>query len=219
MKTQINGSPCFAHIHVTLEPGEKIIAESDAMTSMSAELDMKAKSNGGFFSAIFLRFFGGESFFVNHFINNTADPKTVTLVQATPGDIKELELNGNTICFQPGAYVASTPDVKVSAKWAGFKSLIAGEGLFKLQVSGTGKVWYGAYGGLIEKEVDGSYIVDTNHLVAYPKGMKLKLQLAGGIFSSLFGGEGIVTRLEGKGKITIQSRSIDGLRNWVNPKI
>ena len=49
--------------------------------------------------------------------------------------------------------------------------------------------------------------------------MQLKVQLAGGIFSSFFGGEGLVTRIEGKGKIIIQTRSMNGLSQWVNSKI
>lgn len=219
MKSQIDGSPSFAHIHVTLEPGESITAESDAMSSMSSELDMNAKFNGGLISGLLKKFFGGESLFVNDFVNNTREAKTLTLVQATPGDIKELELNGETICFQPGAYIASTSGVHIGMRWAGIRSFIAQEGLFKLQVSGRGKVWFGSYGGLIEKNVDGQYIVDSSHLVAYPHGIKLKLQFAGGLLSSILGGEGFVTRLEGKGKVFIQSRSIEGLRSWVNPKI
>ena len=86
-------------------------------------------------------------------------------------------------------------------------------------VSGTGTLWYGAYGGLLEKEIDGQYIVDTSHLVAYEPEMKLKIQLAGGVFSSFFGGEGLVTRVEGKGKIVIQTRSLSGLAGWLNPKL
>ncbi|HAU13914.1 MAG TPA: TIGR00266 family protein, partial [Gammaproteobacteria bacterium] len=54
---------------------------------------------------------------------------------------------------------------------------------------------------------------------AYEPGIKLKLQLAGGIFSSLFGGEGLVTRVVGKGKIVIQSRSIAGITSWINPRL
>jgi uncharacterized protein (AIM24 family) len=49
--------------------------------------------------------------------------------------------------------------------------------------------------------------------------MKLKLQMAGGLFSSIFGGEGFVTRVEGKGKIILQSRSLSGLAGWLNPKL
>ena len=216
MKTEIPGKPSFAYIHVDLEPGESVVAESDAMTSMAPDLDMKASFNGGFFGGLAKKFLGGESLFVNTYTNNTSEPKRVTLVQATPGDIVEIDLDNSSYCLQPGAYIASTPSLKMGVKWAGFASWIGKEGLFKLQVKGTGKLFYGAYGGLLEKEVDGEFIVDTSHLVAYEPQLKLKTQLAGGIFSSFFSGEGFVTRIEGKGKIIIQTRSLSGLAEWTN---
>lgn len=216
MKTELAGKPVFAYGHVDLEPGESIIAESDAMASMDADLDMKAGLNGNVFSALCKRFLGGESLFVNTFTNNTKGVKRVTLTQATPGDIRTLELNNESYCLQPGAYICSTPGVKLGVKWAGFASFIGREGLFKLQVSGTGTVWFGAYGGLLEREINGEYIVDTSHLVGYEPQMKLKVQLAGGLFSSFFSGEGLVTRVTGTGKIVVQTRSISGLAGWVN---
>ncbi len=219
MKTLIEGAPSFAYLHADLEPGESIVAESDAMASMAADLDLKASFNGGFFSGLSKKFLGGESLFINTFTNNTSASKRVTLVQGTPGDMRELELNGESYCLQPGAYIASTPGIKLGLRYAGLASFIGREGLFKLEVSGTGKVWYGAYGGLIEKHIDGEYIVDTSHLVAYEPQMSLKVQMAGGIFSSFFGGEGLVTRVNGKGKIIIQTRSLDGLKSWLNPKL
>jgi uncharacterized protein (TIGR00266 family) len=219
MKTSIEGSPTFAHLHVDLEPGESIISESDAMASMSADLDLKARFNGGFFSGLMKKFLGGESLFVNEFKNNTDGTRRVTLVQNTPGDMGVIELNGNSMCLQPGAYVASTPGVKLGLKWAGFASFLGREGLFKLIVSGTGTVWYGAYGSLLERPVDGEFIVDTSHLVIYEPQLKLKVQMAGGIFRSFFGGEGLVTRVNGKGNVVIQTRSLDGLKNWLNPRL
>jgi len=219
MQVTIQGSPAFAHLHVDLEGGESIIAEADAMTSMAADLDMEAKLNGGFFSALLKKFLGGESLFINVFTNNTRDRKRLTLTQATPGDLRQVELKDASICLQPGAYLCSTPGLKLGVKWAGLGSFLGREGLFKLLVSGTGTLWYGAYGGLVEKQVEGEYLVDTGHLVAYQPHMKLKPQLAGGIFSSFFGGEGLVTRVEGYGTITLQSRSIGGLAGWLNPKL
>lgn len=216
MNSEILGKPSFAYINVDLEPGESIVAESDAMSSMSPELDMKASFNGGFFSGLAKKFFGGESLFVNTFTNNTSEAKRVTLVQATPGDIIAIDLNNESYCLQPGAYIASTPGLKLGVKWAGFASWLGKEGLFKLQVSGTGRLFYGAYGGLLEREVDGEFIVDTSHLVAYEPQLNLKVQLAGGLFSSFFSGEGLVTRIEGKGKIIIQTRSMSGLADWTN---
>ncbi len=219
MQATIEGAPCFAHIHVDLDPGETVIAESDAMSSMSATLGMEAKLNGNLFSALIKRFLGGESLFVNHFINRTGEAQRVTLVQSTPGNIVQADLAGNSLCLQPGAYVASTPGIHLGVRWAGFVSWFAGEGLFQQVVSGHGTLWYGAYGGLLEREVDGEFIVDSSHLVAYEPQLQLKLQLAGGLFSSFFGGEGFVTRLVGKGRIIIQTRSLSGLAGWINPKL
>lgn len=219
MNVEMKGAPSFAHLHVQLEPGESIIAEADAMSSMSASLDMNTKFNGGFFSGLCKRYLGGESLFINEFINNTGETCKLTLAQATPGNMREVDLNGETLCLQPGAYICSTPGIKLGLKWAGFASFIGREGLFKLTVSGMGKVWYGAYGELLEKDVEGEYIVDTAHLVSYQPHLKLKVQLAGGIFSSFFGGEGLVTRIQGTGKIVIQTRSLSGLANWLNPRI
>lgn len=219
MNSVVYGSPSFAYLDVTLEPGEQILAEADAMASMDAALELRPQTNGGFFPALAKKFLGGESFFVNVFHNPTPQPRRLTLVQGTPGDIRQLQLQGESLCLQPGAYVASTPGLRLGVAWAGLASGIAREGFFKLIVSGTGTLWYGAYGCMLDKDVAGEYIVDTSHLVAYEPQMKLKLQLAGGLFTSLFSGEGLVTRIEGQGKIVIQTRSLSGLANWLNPKL
>jgi len=219
MKSEIKGAPSFSYVDVQLEPGESIITESDAMSSMDADLDLQAHFNGGFIRGLLRKFLGSESLFVSRFSNNTSATKRLTFTQGIPGEIRCLELNGNEMYLQPGAFVACEPTVELGLKWAGLVSWIAREGLFKLEVKGKGKVWYGAYGSLFDKEVDGEYIIDTSHLVAYEPGIELKLQLAGGIFSSFFGGEGLVTRVEGKGKVVVQTRSVSGLASWVNPKL
>jgi uncharacterized protein (TIGR00266 family) len=219
MKSEINGEPSFAHIHIDLEPGESIIAESDAMSSMAVEIDIQTKVNGNFISALLKKFLGDESFFINEYKNMSNSPKRITITQATPGNIKEMELENSSICLQPGAYIASTPGLKLGIRYAGLASFIAREGLFKLEVSGKGKLFYGAYGGIIEKQVVGEYIVDSGYLVAYEPHLKLSLRLAGGIISSITSGEGIVTKVTGNGKIQLQSRSLEGLASWINPHL
>ena len=220
MEHIIKGSPSFAYVEATLEPGERIVSESDAMSTMAAELDLKARFNGGLLSAICKKVFGGESWFVSEYSNKTEKPLHLTLTQSTPGDIKVLDLSEDKgICLQPGAYICSTSNILLKTRWAGFASGIAREGFFKLFAKGSGQLWFGAYGGIVEKKIDGEYIVDTAHLVAYEPQMKLKLQMAGGIFSSIFGGEGLVTRVEGVGRIWIQTRSLSGLAGWLNPRL
>ncbi len=218
MKATINGGQAFSYVDIDLSPSESIVTESDAMSSMDADLDLTATFNGGFFKGLLKKYLGGETLFISKIQNNTTDNKRLTIVQPTPGEIRCVTLKNETFYLQPGAFIACESGVSLGLKWAGLTSFIAREGLFKLAVSGEGSVWYGAYGALIEKDIDGEYIVDTSHLVAYEPGIQLKLQLAGGIFSSFFGGEGLVTRVTGTGKIVIQSRSISGIASWLNPK-
>ena len=218
MKSEIKGSQAFGYLDVELAPGETLITESDAMSSMDASLDLTARLNGGFVKGLLRKYLGGESLFINHFTNNTSAPKRMTIVQGTPGEILHRKMASEVYYLQPGAFLACSTGVTIGLKFAGFVSWIAREGLFRLKISGSGDLFYGAYGALLEREIDGEYIVDSSHLVAYEPGIKLKLQLAGAIFSSFFGGEGLVTRVQGKGKIIIQSRSITGLAGWLNPK-
>lgn len=219
MQAEIRGGSAFSYIDIELEPGESVIAESDAMSSMDARLGLRAILNGGLWRALLRKFLGGETLFVSRFSNDGDNSARLTLVQPTPGEITCEHLQGGSLLLQPGAFLACETGVTLGLQWAGLVSWIAGEGLFRLVVSGNGKVWYGAYGALLTREIDGEAIVDSGHLVAYDPTIKLRLQLAAGLFSSFFGGEGLVTRVQGKGRVIIQTRSIGGLTRWVNPKL
>ncbi|MFW5698222.1 MAG: TIGR00266 family protein [Planctomycetota bacterium] len=214
MDVTIADRPSFANIRVRMAPGDTIVAEADAMASMDAGIQSKCRFNGGPFSAIARRLFGKESLFVNHFTAEQAGE--LVLTQALPGDIECIELKGTTLYLQPGAFIACEPGVKLRLGYAGISSWFGAEGLFRLKLSGNGRVWFGAYGGIFAREVGDEYVVDTGHLVGYEPGVKLKVGMSGGIFSSLFSGEGLVTRVRGPGRIYMQSRAFGGLVAWTN---
>jgi uncharacterized protein (TIGR00266 family) len=214
MQIQIRNRPSFANLLVRLARGDRIVAESDAMASMSSSISLETRWNGGFFRAVLRRLFGGETLFLNEF--TTESDGDLVLTQPMPGDIEMIELKGQTMFLQPGAFLACDPTVEFGLGYAGLRSLIAREGLFRLKVSGQGRVWFGAYGGILEKDVQGEYVVDSGHLVAYEPTLQLRLGMAGGIFSSFFSGEGLVMRIRGQGRIYLQSRSVQGLASWVN---
>jgi uncharacterized protein (TIGR00266 family) len=220
MEIQIRNRPSFANLLVRLSRGDRIVAESNAMASMSSSIALATRFNGGFWRALLRRLFGGESLFINEFSlpPDAAGDKFAELVltQPFPGDIECLPLRGTSLYLQPGAFLACDPGVDLGLGYAGLASFIAREGLFRLQVHGEGRVWFGAYGGIMTKDIDGEYIVDSGHLVAYEPTIALRLGMAGGIFSSIFSGEGLVLRLRGKGRIYLQSRSLSGLSQWVN---
>jgi uncharacterized protein (TIGR00266 family) len=217
VESEIRNKPSFANVLVKLESGDSIVAESDAMASMSTSIELRTRFNGGFFRALLKRLLGKESLFVNEF--STSGKGELVLTQPFPGDIECIDLGGNALYLQPGAFLACEPSVNLGLGWAGFASFIGREGLFRLKVSGQGKVWFGAYGGIFVREIEGEYVVDSGHLVAYEPTVSLKVGLAGGVFSSFFSGEGLVTRVRGPGRIYLQSRSMSGLASWVNAHI
>ena len=60
--------------------------------------------------------------FVNVF--STESEGELTLTQPFPGDIECIELKGNTLYLQPGAFLACEPGVKLGLGWAGIRMLI-----------------------------------------------------------------------------------------------
>lgn len=220
MQVQIKGAPTFSHLYVDLAPGETIYAESDAMASMDAGLEAKVGLNGGnILNALIKKFFGGETFFKLYFTNPSGSVKRVILTQPFPGSVIEMPLSGQSLYLEPGSYLASTEGVRLGLRWAGIASFLGREGLFKLEVSGTGRVWFGSYGAIMERTLNGEVIVDSGHLVGYDPTIAIRMQMSGGIFSSVLGGEGLVMRLEGKGRYWIQTRSLSGFARWLNPRL
>jgi len=211
----LRGQHAFTHIVAKLPPGAPIVAESGAMASMSGNVNLQTEWNGGVLNALLLRFFAKESLFVNRFTASGGEGEVV-LTQATPGDIAQVELRGQELCLTAGSFIACTSGVSVGLAWAGFASWLAGEGLFRLLLSGTGTVWFGGYGSVCERDVSNGLIVDTGHLVAYDPTVSMKTRLSGGIFSSFFSGEGLVLEMRGAGRVFLQSRSLGGLGAWVN---
>jgi uncharacterized protein (TIGR00266 family) len=220
---KIRYKPTFATIFITLEPRERIVAEAGAVVSMDSNLSMTTEFAGGILQGLLRKFFGGESMFVNTFTNNSDRPLQLVLTQSVIGDIESINLGDlpqKKICFQPGAYIANTSGVSLGVRWAGFASWLAGEGLFKLELSGRGQVFFGGYGGLSAKRVTGEFVVDSGHLVAYEPGISMKIGLAGGgLVSSVTSGEGLINKLSGEGLIYLQSRSVSGLVRFLRPKI
>jgi uncharacterized protein (TIGR00266 family) len=110
--------------------------------------------------------------------------------------------------------MACSPNVKVDTKFQGAKSLLSGEGAFFLKAfsqSGSGQVFYNSYGAIKEIEVtpDTPIVVDNGHIVAFTEGVSYRLATEGsGMKNLIFGGEGIILKFSGTGKVWIQSRNL-----------
>ena len=69
----------------------------------------------------------------------------------------------------------------------------------------------------MEKDVNGSFIVDTGHVVAWEPGLTYSIRGMGGLKSTLLSGEGLVMEFSGSGKIYLQTRTLDGVGRWLSP--
>lgn len=214
MEFSIKHKPSYALLDVTLSPQESIIAEAGAMVYMDDGLEVKTSISGSFFAALLKKFMGGESLFINEF-TATEGTKKIGFAPTWVGDLHHTKLSGNTLMMQAGAFVCSTPGIVINTKFGGLKSLFGGEGAFLLEASGEGDLFYSSYGAIIEIEVNGSYIIDTGHLVAFEPTLTYELRKVGGWKSTLLSGEGFVFDFNGNGKVWIQSRVPEGFVGWI----
>jgi uncharacterized protein (TIGR00266 family) len=204
--------PDFAFLTVDLAQGQNLKLEAGAMATMDTTLEIKTKFKGGFG-----RFLTGESLFINE-ISATHGPGQIQIAPACAGDMEHVYLEEGTIYLQNSAYVASSPSIEMNTKWQGFtKGFFSGENLFLIQCQGTGDLWFNTYGALIEIDVDGEYVVDTGHIVAFTDGLDYRITSVGGYKSLFLSGEGLVCRFSGRGKVWIQTRKVNAYLGWVFP--
>jgi uncharacterized protein (TIGR00266 family) len=210
--------PSFALAVVQLQPEQSIQAEAGAMVSMSANIELQSQMKGGLMGA-FKRAVGGESAFVSTFTAH-GGPGEVTFAPGAPGDIAGIELNNQAFFVQSSSYMAGDVGLTVDTKWGGAKSFFGGEGLFVLQVYGTGLLLVSSYGAIHRKRLmpGERYVVDTGHLVAWEASTQYTLRkAAAGFFRSLVSGEGIVAEFMGPGEILIQTRNLAALAGILKP--
>ncbi len=195
---------------VSMVPGDQLTAEGGSMIAMSPNISITTstyKKQAGSLLKAAKRVISGESFFLNHF--ECHDREGVLWLGTTlSGDITTLDVDGQNLVVQGGSYLASTPGVDVDMGWQGFKSLFSGEGLFWLHLKGRGTAMISSFGAIYPVHVDGEYIVDTGHIVAFSDTLNFKISKAGSSWlHSFLGGEGLVCRFSGHGTVWCQSHN------------
>jgi uncharacterized protein (AIM24 family) len=65
--------------------------------------------------------------------------------------------------------------------------------------------------------VNGSYVVDTGHVVAFTDSLQYEVGRIGGYKSLFFSGEGLVCRFRGQGRVWIQTRRLGAFASWIQP--
>jgi uncharacterized protein (TIGR00266 family) len=215
---EILHQPSFALAVVRLAAEQSIQAEAGAMVSMSANVELQSQMKGGLMGA-FKRAVGGESAFVSTFTAR-GGPGEVTFAPGSPGDIAAIEMSNQLFFVQSSSYLAGDSGLNVDTRWGGAKTFFGGEGLFVLQVSGTGLLLLSSFGAIHRKRLAAGerYVVDTGHLVAWEGTTQYTLRkAAAGFFRSMVSGEGVVAEFTGPGELLIQTRNLAALAGLLKP--
>ncbi len=224
MKLEILSKGAFSHLRVLLETNEKFISEAGKMIRMSTNIlnDVTTRSKGGDGGILggLKRLISGDSFFFSTYTAQNGQGEVV-LAPNLLGEVYVLELNkGDTWMCAGGSYMASGPDVSLETKFQGMKGLFTGESLFFLEATGSGPLVVNAFGAIREKEIDGSYIVDSGHVVAFTPTLEYEITKGGGSWlDSFLAGEGVVMKFNGKGKVLLQSHNPSEFGSSVGSKL
>ncbi|MCL1466562.1 TIGR00266 family protein [Argonema galeatum] len=210
MNVELLHQPDSAIARITLRVGEELVAEAGCMIAMSgfinASTTLRQGKGGGILGGL-KRLVAGESLFLSVFRSPIAGGE-VFLAPKLMGDILQYQMTGNGLVVQSTSYLASESDVDIELGFQGFKSLFSGESLFWLNISGVGSVLLTSFGGIYEVDVDGEYIVDTGHIVAFEKSLNFKITKSGSSWVGAFlGGEGLVCHFQGQGKVFCQTHN------------
>lgn len=208
-------------VRIHLKPGQEIIAEAGKMVYKTPDVNWETKMTGeglgGKLMGAFKRKLTGESLFLTHF-KNSGSVGEVGFAGEFPGRIRAFDLSaGQSVLRQRDAFIVAEATVELGIAFTkklgtGF---FGGEGFILQKLTGPGTAFIHAGGDFIEFQLkQGETLqVDTGCIVAFDESVHDDVQFAGGIATSLFGGEGLfLATLTGPGKVIIQTMTLAKLR-------
>jgi len=212
-------------IRIRLQPGQELYAEAGKMVykqpQVAWETRMSGETLGDKLLGALKRKLMGESLFLTYF--RASIPGEVGFAGSYPGRVQAFELKaGQNIFVQRDAFVVAQSSVQlnialVKRLGAGF---FGGEGFILEQLTGPGTVFIHAGGDFVEFTLAAgeSLQIDTGCIVAFDETVDYDIQLAGGIRTALFGGEGLfLATLTGPGRVIVQSLTLQKMRRELAP--
>jgi uncharacterized protein (TIGR00266 family) len=218
---EISQRPDFSILRARLMQGQRLYAEPSVMASMDPTIELKAGFKGGLLGSVG-RAFAGESMVLNTFTAQRGAGELM-LAPGAAGDVVHHHLRGGQLLMQRGAYLANSEGVELSAKWGGARGFFSGQGLILLRASGSGDVFFSTYGAVLEMDVRDGLIVDTGYVAAFEDTLQYEVSVLPGLSvgsktkAFFFGGEGLVVRFSGQGRVWVQTRTINPFLSWVYP--
>ena len=210
---------------VRLKPGQEIYAEAGKMIYKTTNVQWETRMSGGtlgdkIWGAV-KRKLMGESLFMTYFRASTDGE--VGFAGGYPGRIQVFDLvAGQSVMVQRDGFLFAETSVQLNVALvkklgAGF---FGGEGFILERLTGPGTVFVHGGGDFVEFTLKPAEVlqVDTGCIVAFDEGVDYDIQLAGGIRTAIFGGEGLfLATLTGPGRVIVQSMTLQKMRRELAP--
>jgi uncharacterized protein (TIGR00266 family) len=210
VKHSIEKGPSYAVLRTTMDRGDRLMAETGAMISRSESVRADAEVGGGEgIGGMIKSAVSSSKDLVENAFEAEADGAELTLAPDHPGDVFGVDVGQDgRIKVNSGSTLAWEPTVERSSAFNDAGGFFSSGSLRVLELSGEGRAFLSAYGSIIETEVttDDATIVDTDHLIAWTDGLSVSREQDGSIKSAMLGGEGIVSKFSGRGRVWIQTR-------------
>jgi len=212
-------------VRIKLKPGQEVYAEAGKMLYKTANVEWESRMTGDGPGAKLLgalkRKLMGESLFWTYFRSNGTGE--VGFAGSYPGRLQAFELAaGQSVIVQRDSFVCAQASVQINIEFvkrigAGF---FAGEGFILERLTGPGTALIHAGGDFVEFNLGpGEKLqVDTGCVVGFDASVTYDVELAGGIKTMIFGGEGLfLATLTGPGRVIVQSLTLEKLRRELVP--
>lgn len=219
MEYEIKGG-AFPIVICTLQKGETMKNETGAMAFMTSDMKMETSTGGGLLKGLG-RALAGDTLFLN-FFTAQSDNEQIGFSACTPGKIMSIKLDGsNTIIGQKNAFLAAEDGVNLDIYFRNKlgAGIFGGEGFVLQKFTGTGIVFLEIDGEVIEHDLQPGekLLVDPGHIAAMEESVDFDIERVKGAKNILFGEGLFFARLQGPGKVWIQTMPLSKLAEALIP--
>jgi uncharacterized protein (TIGR00266 family) len=223
METKIVGT-VLPVLELTLQPNERVFAESGELAWMSMSIQMQTGTSaggqqGGFLGALGRAVAGGTFFMTDY--TAVGGPGLLAFAAKLPGEILPLEIGaGQTYMIHRHGFLCATPGVQFSI---GFQQrlgagIFGGTGFALQRLAGQGQAWVALNGEIVpyDLQAGNTLRVHPSQVGMFQESVQFSIVTVPGIQNMFFGGQGLfLAALTGPGRVWLQSMSMQHLAHAI----
>ncbi|KXZ49971.1 hypothetical protein GPECTOR_18g128 [Gonium pectorale] len=223
-KYKLKFEGAFAAVEASVSAGDGVKSQGGVMVTMSDNVDIDTRLEGGLGSSLLRCCCAGGSMFFSHYtlLPGMGPRGDILMAPAVPGEIILLPMDGSIgWIVQPGGFLACDESISIGVQMLDIaQGCCGGEGFFVMQASGRGRLLVNSYGSITRYDLAPGEVrkIDNGYCVAWTSGMEWTIGKATrSLVKSVISGEGLVARFKGPGTVFVQTRSLGNLAKALIP--